>query len=116
MTPDARTIGEELLGAELVAGKELTEAAGGLLEALERGGAIWLQQARWLAEDYGRFWLDSLGRPVDPEPLKQLIDSRSGHIVSGMNQLGELVEKECAPLTRIWSDFMGVVRQDWQRP
>ena len=116
MTLDARTIGEELLGAELVAGKELTEAAGTLFDTLEKGSAIWLQQARWLAGDYGQFWLSSITQAADQAPLTNLIDSRTEHITSGMHQLGELVEKECTPLVKIWTDFIGVVAQDWRKP
>ena len=117
MTIDARTIGEELLGAEIVAGKELTEATGSLFDALEKGAGIWRQQARWLAEDWGEFWLSTLTRPliIDPSPLAELVERRSDHIASGMHDLGELVEKECAPLSKIWTDFLGVVIQDWRR-
>ena len=113
---DARTIGEEWLGAELVAGKELTEAAGTLLDTIEKGSAIWLQQARWLAGDYGRFWLASVTPPPDQAPLTALIDSRTEHITSGLHQFGELIEKEFTPLTKIWTDFLGVVAQDWRKP
>jgi hypothetical protein len=115
MKPDSRVIGEELLGAELVAGKELTEAAGSLFEAAEKGGAICREQARWIAEDYGRFWLSSLTRPGDPAPLVKLIEQRSEHIAAGMHDLGALVEREFVPLTRIWTDFFGLVARDWRQ-
>lgn len=117
MTVDARTIGEELLGAEIVAGKELTEATGSLFDALEKGAGIWGQQARWLFEDWSAFWVSGLSRPLplDPSPLAELIQRRSDHIATGLHDLGELVEKECAPLSKIWTDFLGVVMQDWRR-
>ena len=115
MSLDARTIGEELLGAELVAGKELTEVAGSLLDALERGGSIWLQQVRWLAEDYRQFLVGSITRPADPAPLIQLIEHRSEHIASGLHQVNELIERECQPLSKMQADFLGVVRQDWRQ-
>lgn len=114
MTLDAKTLGEELVGAEIVAGKELTQAAGSLFDALERTRDIYLQQGRWLAEDYGRFWLGALGRPGDPALLQQLIESRSAHIATGMHELGTLVERECLPLSKIWSDFFGTVMRDWR--
>jgi len=114
MTLDAKTLGEELVGAEIVAGRELTQAAGSLLDAAERLRGIWLQQGRWLAEDYARFWLAAIGRPGDPAPLNALIDARSTHIASGMHELGTLVERECIPLSKIWSDFLGTVGQDWR--
>jgi len=115
MSLDARTVGEELLGAELVAGKELTEAAGSLLEAIEKGSAIWLQQGRWLAEDHGEFWLASMTKPGDPEPLVRLMERRSEHIATGLHAVSELIERECAPLSKMWTDFLGVVMQDWRR-
>ena len=114
MTLDAKTLGEELLGAEIVAGKELTQAAGSLFDTAERLGNLWLQQGRWLAEDYGRFWLAALGRPGDPDPLNALIDARSSHIASGMHELGTLIERECVPLSKMWSDFLGTVGRDWR--
>ncbi len=114
MSLNARTIGEEILGAEIVAGKELTEAAGGVFETMERSAAIWLQQTRWLFEDYGQFMRDSVSRPGDPSSLLTLIESRSEHIASGFHQFGELVQQECLPATKIWTDFAGTVEQDWR--
>lgn len=114
MTLDPKTLGEELVGAEIVVGKELTQAAGSLLDTVERLGDIWFRHGRWLAEDYSRFWLDSLGRPGDPAPLNALIEARSTHIANGMHDLGTLVERECIPLSKIWSDFLGTVGRDWR--
>jgi hypothetical protein len=114
MSLDAKTIGEEIIGAEIVAGKELTEAAGSALEAAERSAAIWLQQARWLFEDYGQFLRSSMTRPGDPKPIFTLIESRSDHIASGFHQMSELVQAECLPLTKIWTDFAGTVIRDWR--
>lgn len=114
MSVDAKTIGEEIIGAEIVAGKELTEAAGSALEAAERSMAIWLQQSRWAFEDYGQFVRSSLTRPGDPGPLFSLIESRSDHIASGFHQMSELVQAECLPMTKIWTDFAGTVMRDWR--
>ena len=114
MTIDAKTIGEEIIGAEIVAGKELTEAAGSALEAVERSAAIWLQQTRWVFEDYGQFLRSAASRPGDPNPLFKLIESRSDHVASGFHQMSELVQAECAPVTKIWTDFAGTVMRDWR--
>ena len=114
MSMDPKTLGEELVGAEIVAGKELTQAAGSLFDTLERVGALWQQQGRWLVEDYGQFWLAALSRPGDPGPLNDLIGARSEHIASGMHELTTLVERECVPLSKIWSDFFGTVMRDWR--
>ena len=116
MSVDAKTIGEEIIGAEIVAGKELTEAAGSALETAEKTAAIWLQQARWVFEDYGQFLRSSATRPGDPQPLFKLIESRSDHIASGFHQMSELVQAECLPVTKIWTDFAGTVMRDWRSP
>jgi hypothetical protein len=115
MTLDAKTIGEELLGAEIVAGKELTEAAGSVFDALEKGSQLWRQQARWALEDYASFFRSGLAKPLDPTPVIQLLERRSEHIASGMHDFGDLIEKECAPLSKIWTDFFSVVQQDWRQ-
>ena len=75
---------------------------------------IWLQQARWAAEDYGRFWLTTLGRPGDPAPFNSLIEDRSTHIASGIHEFGSIIERECVPLSKIWSDYFGTVMRDWR--
>ncbi len=114
MSMDPKTIGEEIIGAEIVAGKELTEAAGSALEATERSLAIWAQQARWVFEDYGQFMRASVTRPGDPGAFFKLIESRSEHIASGFHQMSELVQTECLPVTKIWTDFAGTVMRDWR--
>jgi hypothetical protein len=111
---DAQTLGEEILGAEIVAGKELTEVAGSLLDAVERAGAIWLQQGQWLTEDWARFWLTAATRPGNAAPLARLVNDRSDHVASGMHQMRELIERECVPLSGIWSAFFRTVARDWQ--
>lgn len=115
MTLDARTIGEELLGAEIVAGKELTEAAGSVFEAIDKGSQLWVQQSRWALEDYANFWMAGFSSPLNPAAVMQLLERRSEHIASGMHDFGDLIEKECTPLSKIWTDFLGVVQQDWRR-
>jgi len=114
VTLDAKTLGEELVGAEIVAGKELTQAAGSLFDTLERTGAIWMQQGRWVVEDYARFWAAAFARPGDLTPLNRLVESRSNHIASGMHEFSSLIERECVPMSKIWSDFLGTVMRDWR--
>ena len=115
MSRDAKTLGEELVGAEILAGKELTEAAGGLFEGIERAAEIWRQQATWLFDDYLEFWREAARSPGRPEPLLALVERRSTHVASGARELASTVERECAPLARMWSEFMEVVRRDWRR-
>jgi len=114
MSMDAKTLGEELVGAEIIAGKELAEAAGSAFETMEQGAAIWLQQGRWFFEDYGEFLRTSVARPGDPGGLFSLIESRSEHIVSGVQQTSDLLQRECVPVTRIWTEFFSTVMRDWR--
>lgn len=114
MSLDAKTIGEEIIGAEIVAGKELTEVAGSAMETAERTAAIWLQQTRWLIEDYGQYLRSSVTRPGDLKPFFTLIGSRSDHIASGFHQMNELVQAEYLPVAKIWTDFAGTVMRDWR--
>lgn len=115
MPLNPRTIGEELLGLELVAGKELTEATGTLFDAADKGRKLWLEQARWLFADYSQFWQSVLTRP-DPGILSTLIERRSEHIAEGFRATSELVEKELVPLSRLWTDYLQVVARDWRSP
>lgn len=114
MSLDAKTLGEEIIGAEIVASKELTEAAGGLFDALETAGSIWLQQSRWFVEDYGRFWLTSPGRIWSLAPACQLLKDRSEHIARGVREAGELLQRECTPLAGIRGGYLSTVLKDWQ--
>jgi len=115
MTLDTRKLGEDLLGAEIVAGKELTEAAGSVFDALEKGGAIWRQQAQWLAEDYMACWMSAVSSPTDTSNLMKFVERRSEHIASGLQDIGHLIENEVVPLSKIWTDFLDIVIQDWRQ-
>ena len=115
MSRESRLLSEELLGAELVAGKELTEAAGGFWDALEKCAAIQQQQWRWYVDDWNDFWTTPLREPSAdlPSAIGELIERRSRHVGTGVRDLAELVKKETDPLRKIWSDYLGVVRRDW---
>jgi hypothetical protein len=43
------------------------------------------------------------------------MERRAEHITTGLRELGATVERECAPLERMWQDFARVVRADWRR-
>ena len=114
MTTDSQLIGQEFLGAELVLGKELIESTGTLWESVEKGGAIQQQHLGWLLEDYGEFWLHALTAPATtPGALKRLIGARVEHVTSTLDSTSQLIENEWAPLTKIWADYLDVVRRDW---
>ena len=115
MTLDTRKLGEDLLGAEIVAGKELTEAAGSVFDALEKGSAIWRQQVQWLVEDYVECWTSTVSSPTDTSNLAKFIERRSEHVATGLQDIGHLIENEVVPLSKIWTDFLGIVIQDWRQ-
>ena len=116
MTESSRRMGEELLGAELVAGKELIEAAGTFWDTLEKAGEIHRRQFTLLLTDHTRFWGDALsGDPGKATAaLPTLAMHRFDHLREGLDQYRALIGSELAPLTKIWSDFFSVVRRDWQ--
>ena len=117
MSESSRRVSEELLGAELVAGKELVEAAGTFWDTLEKGARIHCRQIELLLKDHTRFWGDALsgdpGRATSALP--SLVQHRVEHVREGLDQYRSLIGSELAPLTKIWTDFFGVVRRDWQR-
>jgi hypothetical protein len=117
LTMDARTIGEELLGAELVAGKEFIEATGTFWDSLERGAAIQRQHLQHLLQDYGTFWTTALSPPLNnaPAALTRLLQARAEHIADSMHEVSQLVEKEYLPLSKPWTDFIDVIRTDWSQ-
>lgn len=112
-----RRISEELLGAELVAGKELVEVAGSFWDTLEKSSEIHRQQISWLLEDHSSFWRDALSMDMQRKTsaLPNLVTHRIDHVRRGFDQYRQLLESELAPLSKIWADFFSVVRRDWQR-
>ena len=114
---DARTIGEELLGAELVAGKEFIEATGTFWDSLERGAAIHRQHLQHLLQDYGTFWTTALSPPLSntPEAMTRLLQARAEHIADSLHEIGQVVEQEYLPLSKPWTDFIDVIRTDWNQ-
>lgn len=116
MNESTHRIGEEILGAELVAGKELVEAAGTFWDTLEKSAEIHRQQMSWLVEDHSGFWRDALSMDAQRSSaaLPNLIAQRVEHVRQGFDQYRQLLDSELAPLSKIWSDFFGVVRRDWQ--
>lgn len=118
MTETSRMVTEELLGAELVAGKELVEATGTLWDTLEKGAAIHRRQLEWFIADYARCASDMLS--FDPARVPaaaiRLVRSRYEHLSGGFEESRRLIETECAPLAKLWKDYFAVVRRDWQPP
>ncbi len=113
---DTRLIGEELLGAELLASRELAQGAGSILEALERGGAIQQRQLSYLFRDYATYVDDVVSNPLQwPRAAGALARRRASHIGEGLQDTVTLLREELAPLSRAWRGFFEVLQQDWRR-
>ena len=112
---NSRLIGEELLGAELLASRELAESAGSLWETLERGGQIQQQQLNLLCKDYLQY-VEELANPFAvPQATARLLQRRVTHVGDGWQAFGNLLQEEFTPITRAWRSFFDVVKQDWRR-
>jgi hypothetical protein len=110
-------LGEELVGAELLASRELAEGAGSIWETLERGGKIQQQQLNLLCQDYTQYLRDlaSADPLALPRATGQLLERRLTHVSEGWQEFGGLLQDEFGPIGRAWRNFFQVVRQDWRR-
>jgi hypothetical protein len=114
----SRLLGQELLGAELLASRELAEGAGSFWDALERGGAIHQHQIQLFVNDYAQF-ADELIRSRNPAAVPTAVLEHFGrrleHLSAGWAETGELLREEFNPIQRAWDGFFHVIRQDWRR-
>ena len=112
------SIGGDLLGAELLASRELAEGAGSIWDAMERGGRIQRQQLEWLVKDYSGFFQD-LSKRMSPLALPgataRLMEARLRHIGAGWAATDQLIRDELTPFCNAWQSFGQVVRQDRHR-
>ena len=115
MSNDMRLVGEEILGAELVAGKGLSQAAGTVLDVVERGFELQREQWKLLVDDYAIYLntITTSDMKEWPYSFSGLVNRRLMHINEGWRKAATLVNDEYQPLRSVWSDFLHVVRQDW---
>lgn len=116
---DSRSrLGAQLLGAELLASRELVEGAGTFWDTLERSGRIHQQQLSWLIRDYAGF-IDDLAKEKSawslPAVTGRLIEKRLNHISEGWKATGEMMQDELLPLYSAWANFAKATQQDRHR-
>ena len=119
---DRRLAGEEVVGAELLATRDLVAHLGIAWETLEGFGTLYARQARLLADDYADTWKALTregGAGNVPEVIGAHLQRRVEHVTAGVNESIELLssqtERACDALIRLWAPFTAVVRQDWRR-
>ena len=110
---------EELLGAELVAGKEIAQAAGTVMDAIERTSGIYRQQVDWMIRDHSSYWSTIFDNPTTPaqwpKAAAALVERRISHVGTGIDDWRNMLTQECTPLVKMWTDFFSVVKQDHQQ-
>lgn len=121
LTEDSRLVREEMVGAELLAAREVVENLGIVWETLEALNDLCVRQLTYLASDHG----ESLRRLVaDPRPehLPMLAAShcqrRLEHLAEGVSEASRLVVKgsddAATILFSLWKPFFAVIDRDWR--
>lgn len=117
---ESRLAGEETLGAELLAGREVSAQAGILWETAEQLGDLYLRQARLFANDHTatlRSLLDRSRRQSVTTVIGHHLDRRLRHnldaLAQGIDIMSTQSERTCQSISNLWAPFLAVVRRDW---
>jgi len=117
---DSRMMRDELVGAEILATKELTEKIGILWEVAERLNAIGTEQARQFVDDYATTFREFSNAPGLHNYSDMLMNHwlrRLDHIADGTRAVANLVTKETNLLEDVvfgmWKPFLAVLNRDW---
>lgn len=118
---DSRLVGEEVVGAEILLTKELTEKIGILWETAERASAIGTEQIRHLVEDYlatAREFSETPGLHNFFDLTANHLARRITHVSDGARAVAELVAEETGRLEEavlgVWKPFLAVLNRDWE--
>ena len=108
-------LGAQLLGAELMASRELAEGAGTFWDTLERSSRIHQQQLSWLIKDYAGFVDDLVAEQSAwsiPAVTGRLVEKRLSHVSEGWKATSQLLQDELLPLYSAWENFAKATLQD----
>jgi hypothetical protein len=120
----SRMMRDEVVGAEILATKEITERIGILWEVAERLNGIGREQARLLFEDYVatcREFTKGVGNAPRSLNYPDIVLShwlrRLEHVTDGARSVSDLVSKETNLVEDVvfgmWKPFFAVVSRDW---
>lgn len=117
---ESRLAGEEAMGAELLATRDLVAHLGIAWETAEQLGDIASRQAQHFAEDHLKTlsqWLDGTAVRDPGTALGRHLERRLTHLTEGLQQSIEVAsvqsEKTWQAMLTLWSPFFSVLRQDW---
>jgi hypothetical protein len=121
LSEDSRLVGEEMVGAELLATRELVENLGIVWETLEAMNDLCVRQLSYLAADHGESWRMLVANPR-LEQLPALAAShcqrRLEHLAQGVSEVSRLVVKSsddaATILFSLWKPFFAVIDSDWR--
>lgn len=118
---DSKLVGEEVVGAEILLTKELTETIGILWDSAERAGAIGAQQVRHCVEDYlatAREFSETPGLHNFLDLTTNHLARRITHVSEGARAVADLVAEGTGRLEEavvgVWKPFLAVLNRDWE--
>jgi hypothetical protein len=111
---------DEAVAAEILATRDLVAHLGILWETVERLDDLARRQAGYFAQDYLSAlsgWLDCSPDNNRAAVLGTCLDRRMTHLAEALDEGVEVMstqsDKVWDSLSRLWSPFFSVVRQDW---
>lgn len=118
---DSRLIREEMVGAEILATRELIENLGLVWETLDEMNDVIVRQVRHLAQDHANsareFFADPGLAQFSAVTLSHC-QRRLEHIAEGVSEASHLVVRGGDNATDIlfglWKPFFAVINRDWQ--
>ncbi len=118
---DSRLIREEMVGAEILATRELIENLGIVWETLDELNDVIVRQVQHLARDQAKSVRDFL---ADPGPAQfsavalAHCQRRLEHIAEGVSEASSLMVRSSDHASDIlfglWKPFFAVINRDWQ--